>query len=175
MEPLSPKLNAPLALALALATRFQEVRSRTDTARLLGEVTDVVRSVVEAEALEVAGGGEGAAAEVPGGLAGKRVEVHGTSRADMNGQRGMATSFDEAAGRYVVRLDGPTGKTVKLKPTNVRHDDRPPPPAQHTASAGGLGALGLGDLDPRLAQMMMQVQAIQAAPDAKVGAMRTQS
>jgi len=42
----------------------------------------------------------------------KRVELHGTSRADMNGKRGVVTDFHPVAGqddttwRYSVKLDG---------------------------------------------------------------------
>ena len=43
----------------------------------------------------------------------KRVEIHGTSRADMNGKRGVATDFHPMGGqyepttwRYTVKLDG---------------------------------------------------------------------
>ena len=52
----------------------------------------------------------------------KRVEIHGTSRADMNGKRGVATDFhwyrDQSKMRYTVQLDG--GEAFKLKPANVR-------------------------------------------------------
>ena len=52
----------------------------------------------------------------------KRVEIHGTSRADMNGKRGVATDFhwyeDESKWRYTVQLD--SGEAFKVKPTNVR-------------------------------------------------------
>ena len=52
----------------------------------------------------------------------KRVEIHGTSRADMNGKRGVATDFhcdkDRSKWRYTVRLD--SGEAFKLKPANVR-------------------------------------------------------
>ena len=52
----------------------------------------------------------------------KRVEIHGTSRADMNGKRGVATDFhyyeDESKRRYTVQLD--SGEAFKLKPANVR-------------------------------------------------------
>ena len=51
----------------------------------------------------------------------KRVEIHGTSRADMNGKRGVATDFhwyeDESKWRYTVQLD--SGEAFKLKLTNV--------------------------------------------------------
>ena len=52
----------------------------------------------------------------------KRVEIHGTSRADMNGKRGVATDFhwykDASKWRYTVQLD--SGEAFKLKPANVR-------------------------------------------------------
>ena len=54
----------------------------------------------------------------------KRVELHGTSRADMNGKRGVATDFhpmdheDVTTWRYTVKLDG--GEAFKLKLANVR-------------------------------------------------------
>ena len=52
----------------------------------------------------------------------KRVEIHSTSRADMNGKRGVATDFhwyeDASKHRYTVQLD--SGEAFKLKPANVR-------------------------------------------------------
>ena len=52
----------------------------------------------------------------------KRVEIHGTSRADMNGKRGVATDFhfdpDRSKARYTVHLD--SGEAFKLKRANVR-------------------------------------------------------
>ena len=52
----------------------------------------------------------------------KRVEIHGTSRADINGKRGVATDFhyyeDESKWRYTVQLD--SGEAFKLKRANVR-------------------------------------------------------
>jgi len=54
----------------------------------------------------------------------KRVEIHGTSRADMNGKRGVATDFhtmdapDPKTWRYTVKLDG--GEAFKFKWANVR-------------------------------------------------------
>ena len=58
-------------------------------------------------------------------LLGKRVMVTGTSREDLNGRVGVARSFDEAAGRYVVRLRGAgVGKSaireMKVKPANLK-------------------------------------------------------
>ena len=53
----------------------------------------------------------------------KRVELHGTSRADMKGKRGVATDFhsypaDRTKDRYTVKLDG--GEAFKVKPAHVR-------------------------------------------------------
>ena len=52
----------------------------------------------------------------------KRVEIHGTSRADINGKRGVAADFhwyeDESKRRYTVQLD--SGEAFKVKPANVR-------------------------------------------------------
>ena len=52
----------------------------------------------------------------------KRVELHGTSRADMNGKRGVATDVhsykDKEKWRYTVKLDG--GAAFKVKPASVR-------------------------------------------------------
>ena len=64
----------------------------------------------------------------------KRVEIHGTSRADMNGKRGVATDFhsypaDRTKDRYTVQLD--SGEAFKLKPANVR--------AERTGGASGAG------------------------------------
>ena len=66
----------------------------------------------------------------------KRVEIHGTSRADMNGKRGVATDFHPVGGlhdrtqdRYTVQLD--SGEAFKLKPANLR--------AEGTGSGAGAG------------------------------------
>ena len=56
-------------------------------------------------------------------LTGKRVVIHGTSRDDMNGRLGMATTFDAKSGRYAVRVDSDgEGRTFRLKPANVSED-----------------------------------------------------
>ena len=55
-----------------------------------------------------------------------RVEIHGTSRADMNDKRGVATDIhlmggptgDRATWRYTVKLD--SGEAFKVKLANVR-------------------------------------------------------
>ena len=68
----------------------------------------------------------------------KRVEIHGTSRADMNGKRGVATDFhpmdheDVTTWRYTVKLDG--GEAFKLKPANVQ--------AEGAGGGGGGGGAG---------------------------------
>ena len=59
------------------------------------------------------------------------MEIHGTSRADLNGKRGVATDFhfygdvphlrrkaDYTKNRYTVRLD--SGEAFKVKPASVR-------------------------------------------------------
>ena len=55
----------------------------------------------------------------------QRVEVHGTSRHDLNGKHGVATDFhcyeddhDGSRDRYSVLLD--SGETYKFRPTAVR-------------------------------------------------------
>ena len=61
----------------------------------------------------------------------KRVEIHGTSRADLNGKRGVATDFhfygdvphlrrkaDYTKNRYTVRLD--SGEAFKVKTASLR-------------------------------------------------------
>ena len=67
----------------------------------------------------------------------KRVEIHGTSRADMNGKRGVATDFhwfkdDKSKSRHTVQLD--SGEAFKLKPANVRAEG-----AGGASDAGGAG------------------------------------
>ena len=63
----------------------------------------------------------------------KRVDIHGTSRADINGKRGVATDFhgyeDESKWRYTVQLDG--GEAFEVKHEDVR--------AEGTGGASGAG------------------------------------
>ena len=73
----------------------------------------------------------------------KRVEVHGTSRADMNGKRGVAVDFqfhinreDRTKDRYTVQLN--SGEAFKLKPANVRAE------GTGGASGGGKAKKGKG-------------------------------
>ena len=55
----------------------------------------------------------------------KRVEIHGTSRAYINGKRSVAVDFhwyeDESKWRYTVQLD--SGEAFKLKPLNLRAEE----------------------------------------------------
>ena len=50
------------------------------------------------------------------------MEIHGTSRADINGKRGVAIDFhldgDCEKSRYTVQLD--SGETFKIKLANLR-------------------------------------------------------
>ena len=65
----------------------------------------------------------------------KRVEVHGTRRADLNGKCGVATDYhcyraDRTKDRYTVQLD--SGEAFKVKPASVR--------AEGAGGGGGTGA-----------------------------------
>ena len=57
----------------------------------------------------------------------KRVVIHGTSRADMNGKCGVATDFhpmdpeDRTTWRYTVKLD--SGVEYKLRPERLRAEE----------------------------------------------------
>ena len=70
----------------------------------------------------------------------QRVEIHGTSRADMNGKCGVATDFhpmggpsgDRTTWRYTVKLDG--GEAFKIKPVNLR--------AERASGGGSIGGGG---------------------------------
>ena len=69
----------------------------------------------------------------------KRVEVHGTSRADLNGKCGVATDFhsyptDRTKDRYTVQLDD--GEAFKVKPASVW--------AEGAGAVGGGGGAGAG-------------------------------
>ena len=67
-------------------------------------------------------------------LINKRVEIYGSGRTDINGQRGVATDFhinreDASKWRYTVQLD--SGEAFKVKPASVR--------AEGTGGASGAG------------------------------------
>ena len=76
----------------------------------------------------------------------KRVELHGTTRADMNGKRGVATDFhpmggatgDRTTWRYTVKLDD--GEAFKVKPANVRAEGAGGGDGGGGGSGGGAGA-----------------------------------
>ena len=53
-------------------------------------------------------------------LLGQRVVFVGLARADLNGARGIATDFCD--GRYVVLRDGPKGRLVRVKPSNLTEE-----------------------------------------------------
>ena len=83
----------------------------------------------------------------------KRVEIHGTSRADMNGKRGVATDFhpmggpnDRTQDRYTVQLD--SGEAFKLKPANVVRAEGPGG-ASSDGKAKGKGKKGKRNRDKR--------------------------
>ena len=74
----------------------------------------------------------------------KRVEIHGTTRADMNGKRGVATDFHPvfnsrggftpAQSRYTVKLD--SGESFKVKPASVRAERAGAGPSTAKAAKG---------------------------------------
>ena len=69
----------------------------------------------------------------------KRVAIHGTSRADMNGKRGVAIGFqynreDQSKWRYTAEQH--SGEAFKVKPANVRAE------GTGGASAGGKAKKG---------------------------------
>ena len=74
----------------------------------------------------------------------KRVEIHGTSRADMNGKRGVATDFhwyeDKSKWRYTVQLD--SGEAFKVKPANLRAEGAGGGAAPGADKANGKGKKG---------------------------------
>ena len=72
----------------------------------------------------------------------QRVEIHGTTRAEVNGKRGVATDFHfdsthadpDTTMRYTVKLD--SGESFKLKRANVR--------AERTGGSGSSGPKAKG-------------------------------
>ena len=72
----------------------------------------------------------------------KRVQIHGTSRVDMNGRRGTATDFhpmggpdgDRTTWRYTVKLD--SGEAFMIKLANMR--------AEEVGGGSGGGGAGPG-------------------------------
>ena len=68
-------------------------------------------------------------------LLGQRVVITGTSREDLTGTAGVATSFDHARGRYVVELDSREGEKEKERL-------KPKPQSLHTKMARKQGKEG---------------------------------
>ena len=72
----------------------------------------------------------------------QRVEIHDTTRAEVNGKRGVAIDFHfdsthadpHSTMRYTVKLD--CGEVLKVKPAHVR--------AEGTGGGGGGGRVGAG-------------------------------
>ena len=74
-----------------------------------------------------------------------RVEIHGTSRADMNGKCGVATDFhcyptDRTKDRYTVQLD--SGEKFKVTPASVRASDKTAHLTMARGEGGGKGKKG---------------------------------
>ena len=93
---------------------------------------------------------------------GCRVQVLGTSKAELNGKHGRATGFNSERGRYTVVLDN--GETIALKPSNV--DRLPGGEDDGGAASGGMPgvdrlfqSMGLGG--PQLAQAQAQLAEVQ--------------
>jgi len=55
-----------------------------------------------------------------GSLCGRRVIIQNMKKAELNNRTGTATSYEEAAGKYIVELDG--GGSVRLKTINLREE-----------------------------------------------------
>ena len=73
-------------------------------------------------------------------LLGQRVVFVGLTRANLNGARGIATDFCD--GRYVVQRDGPEGRLVRVKPTNLK--DEAEREANQSGGGGGQEHNGTG-------------------------------
>ena len=68
-------------------------------------------------------------------LLGQRVVFVGLTRADLNGARGIATNFCD--GRYVVQRDGPEGRLVRVKPSNLKEEVAKARAAEELTCDGG--------------------------------------
>ena len=72
-------------------------------------------------------------------LVGRKVSISGlASRPELNGAKGIAIAFDDAKGRYTVRLD--SGENCSLKPTNVAAADS----GGGDGGSGGMPGFGAG-------------------------------
>eukprot|EP00629_Pelagomonadales_sp_RCC1024_P006389 CAMPEP_0119289058 /NCGR_PEP_ID=MMETSP1329-20130426/38351_1 /TAXON_ID=114041 /ORGANISM="Genus nov. species nov., Strain RCC1024" /LENGTH=243 /DNA_ID=CAMNT_0007289843 /DNA_START=46 /DNA_END=773 /DNA_ORIENTATION=+ len=83
---------------------------------------------------------------------GQRVEVTGTSRADLNGSKGLAVSFDDGKGRYCVKMS--SGLAVYLKPANLLPSKAPEFPPKNLADAKELAAEYYGEAMAQLAPLL---------------------
>ena len=57
--------------------------------------------------------------DTDGVLCGKHVVVQNTTRKELNGSIGIATSFQNDTGRYTVQVEGHQAKLLALKPENL--------------------------------------------------------
>ena len=73
-------------------------------------------------------------------LLGTRVVFVGLTRTDLNGARGIATDFCD--GRYVVQRDGPEGRLVRVKSTNLKEEAERE--ANQSSGGGGQERKGSG-------------------------------
>ena len=74
-------------------------------------------------------------------LVGRKVKIAGvTSKPELNGLQGIAVSFDDAKGRYSVRLD--KGETISLKPSALEAVDAGGAGTGGFPGMGGMGGMG---------------------------------
>ena len=79
-------------------------------------------------------------------LIGQRVIVEGLQRADLNGKKGVALSFDDAKNRYNVKLDNST-EPISLKPQNLSKDQSSDAGMGGMPGMGGMGGMpGMGGM-----------------------------
>ena len=97
-------------------------------------------------------------------LVNQRVVIDGlSSKPELNGTKGVAVSFDDAKGRYNVRMEG-SGQFMALKPINLLADRSGgggiPGMGDSMPGMGGgmpgMGGMGGGGLAALLAQLMQQ-------------------
>ena len=77
-------------------------------------------------------------------LLGKRVVITGTSREDLNGRAGVATSFDHDHDRYLVELDGDAGEKEAQEKLKLKPGGRGPGLGGEEAEQNGAGELITG-------------------------------
>merc|ERR1712224_1056214 len=105
------------------------------TANLLDALSEAAEQAAPSQSAPASTSAAAANAPAPtdggnGEFTGQRIEVHGTSRAELNGRRGTAASFDAASGRYLVELDsgfgnaGKSSQSFKLKAVNLKAETK---------------------------------------------------